>query len=82
MNAADLLLIAFLLVAAFAAVWVAWSAGKASSARMYQAELATARAAALRYRADRDREAEYARMLRLSPQHPTLRAVPPRDRDA
>lgn len=77
MNAADLLMYGFLIIAACVVVWVAWSAGKASSARLYQAELATARAAARRYRADLEREAEYNRIRRLGSPHPVLRGVPP-----
>lgn len=66
MNGADILMYLFLIFAVTVCLWVSWSAGKAHSARLYQAELATARAAARRYRADLEREAEYNRLQRLS----------------
>lgn len=79
MNAADILMYGFLLVAVCVVTWVAYNAGENAARRMYEAELATARGAARRYRADLEREQDYIRMLRRGAGHPSLRGVHPHE---
>lgn len=64
MNAADLLTAGFILTAVAVALWVSWGAGKAHAARMYAADLATARTAARHYRAERDSAQAHLDMIR------------------
>lgn len=80
MNAADLLMYAFLLAACCAVAGVSWAAGKAHAARMYAADLATARTAARHYRAERDSAQAHLDMVRRSKAAQActmLHAVPP-----
>lgn len=79
MNAADILMYGFLAVAVCVVVWVAYSAGQNAARRLYEADLATARAAARRYRSDLEAEQEYVRMLRRGAGHPALRGVTPHE---
>ena len=77
MNAADILMYAFLLAACCAVAGVSWAAGKAHAARMYAADLATARTAARHYRAERDSAQDHLDMMRRAQAHrPTMHAVP------
>lgn len=75
MNAADLLMYGFLLIASCVVAWVSWAAGKAHAARMYAADLATARTAARHYRSERDSAQAHLDMMRRYPAQ--LHAVPP-----
>lgn len=86
MNAADLLMYAFLLAACCAVAGVSWAAGKAHAARMYASDLATARTAARHYRAERDAAQDHVDMMRRAQTHrppgytvrpELLQAVPP-----
>lgn len=80
MNAADLLTYGFILTAVTVSLWVA---GKAHAARMYAADLATARTAARHYRAERDSAQAHLDMIRRTRNWPAtvnpalLQAVPP-----
>ena len=69
MTAADILMYGFLLLACCVVAWVSWAAGKAHAARMYAADLATARTAARHYRAERDSAQAHLDMLRRAHRH-------------
>jgi predicted negative regulator of RcsB-dependent stress response len=73
MNAADLLMYVFLLIACCVVAWVSWTAGKAHAARMYAADLATARTAARHYRAERDSAQAHVDLMRRAAR-PTMQA--------
>jgi predicted negative regulator of RcsB-dependent stress response len=74
MNAADLLMYGFLLIACCVVAWVSWAAGKAHAARMYAADLATARTAARHYRAERDSAQAHVDLMRRTTR-PTMSAT-------